>query len=209
MAMIGREAFEKLLKHKVTPQELEKIMWAYELSKQAHQGQVRDGGERYFEHPKNVTLILMTEFGVYDHEMIIASLLHDTVEDTYIFGDRNWHRLDMTFGPRVASLVRQLTKDKELSDAEKRQYVLSIVRSSEEDGEAVQLIKLADRLHNLRTIESCEIAKQHRVLEESIELFLPCAKRIGGRVYRKLYERCRVLQERCAPELASLLAQNK
>ena len=205
MPAIGRKEFEQVLRHKVTPDEFEKIMFAYVLAKAAHRGQMRDNGERYFEHPKSAALILVQEFGVYDSEMIIAELLHDTVEDTSIFGDREDVfdiRMTNIFGRRVAELVRALTKMKQFSEEQERKYALWIVESADED---VQLLKLADRLHNLRTIENCDFEKQRRILEESIAIYLPCAKRIGGIVFEKFYEQCRTLQNQAFLELAEKL----
>lgn len=205
---IGREAFESLLRHKVTPSELKKIMRAYRFAKHAHRGQKRDDGERYIEHPKEATRILFQEFGVYDAEMISAELLHDVPEDTYFLGgeqDADWDALTDNFGERVAYLVRAVTKSKSCATQEqKREYAEAIANGHDED---VQILKLADRLHNLRTLEACDREKQRRVLQESLEVYLPCAKRIGGAVYEQFFAQCAYLQEKYFPEFAHLLQQ--
>ena len=84
---VGREEFEKLLRFKMSPDNLKLVMKAYRMSKYGHRGQKRDSGERYFEHPKTVALIIAGEFKIYDHEVISAALLHDDVEDSFIFGN--------------------------------------------------------------------------------------------------------------------------
>lgn len=202
MAAIGRTQFEQLLRHKVTLEELKNIMLAYEHAKSAHDGQVRDGGGPFFEHPKCAALILIQEFGIYDADMIIAELLHDTLEESYVFGgDNETHieRLSMFFNDRVARLVREVTKDKELTAEQKRQYALRIAACGEED---VQILKLADRLHNLRTLEGCAPEKQARVLQETLEIYLPCAERLGGLIYEKLAAEREALTKRLSESAA-------
>ena len=85
---MGRFEFRDLLDWKVTPAQHAKIMTAYEDMQEAHYTQFRDDGERYVSHPKAVALILIDELKVYDADMIMAALLHDVPEDTYLFGDR-------------------------------------------------------------------------------------------------------------------------
>lgn len=171
LPMPGREEFRAKLVHKVSPRELKLIMLAYKFSKYGHRGQVRDGGGRYFDHPKAVALILIDELGYYDSEMIIAALLHDVVEDTYLF---DFEDIETIFGSRVENIVCLLTKDKDPAFKEaKRQYLSAIAQA--EDA-AVRIIKLADRLHNLRTLECCDEEKRARIVEETVEFYLPIAE---------------------------------
>lgn len=128
---------------------------AYNLLKYGHRNQKRDGGRRYFDHPKQVAIILYKEFGVRDAAVIIAALLHDIVEDTFILSLAAIERL---FGRRVAAMVRILSK------LPKKGYNPRL----EEFGEiGAWLIKLADNLHNTRTLGDCTPEKKIRKIAET------------------------------------------
>ena len=184
----GSEEFSKKLRHKVSPHELDFIMLAYRLSKYGHRDQARDDGERYFEHPKAVALILIDELQIYDAEMIIAALLHDLKEDTWML---EWRDIELIFGARVRELVHMLTKEPESSIKEKAEYLERIVVASEE----ARLIKLADRLHNVRTLSSCSPAKQARYLEETREFFIPLARATHPYLAEQIEKACAKITE--------------
>ena len=110
----------RLAKHTTNQSEIDTIMYAYDLSKAAHRPQVRDTGERYFEHPRDGVIIMLDELNWYDMEAIVGFLLHDVGEDAPIFGNRTKGydqfvkiartRIEKSFSPRIADIVIALTK---------------------------------------------------------------------------------------------------
>lgn len=146
---------------------------AYNTAKDAFREVKREGGERYFEHLRAVTLILIDHLRVKDYELIIAALLHDIVEDI-----PSWtvERVREEFGERVALLVQYLTKpgEKEYPTKEEQEYVYH--RRFHTAPRDFFLIKLADRLHNLLTLAVCSVEKQKRKIEETRRYYLPHAE---------------------------------
>lgn len=159
---VNRVSFLELLKLRVSDEELKTIEDAYTLSKYGHRNQLRDQGMRYFEHPKEVALILVDELGIYDSEMIVMALLHDIIEDTFILSD---HGLEKLFGKRVVEGLRYLTKTDTVEHYIKR------MTQCEDMG--VIIVKFADRLHNLRTLDGVTQEKRERKIKETQELYLP------------------------------------
>ena len=158
------------------PEDVENIQRAVELSKSAHQGQLRQSGEAYVTHPIAVARILTTLF--LDTQAIIAALLHDVVEDTSI----TIEDISSQFGKPVAELVEGLSKLDKLqfetvADAQAenfRKMLLAMARDVR-----VILIKLADRLHNMRTLDSVSREKSARIARETMEIYAPIANRLG------------------------------
>ena len=154
--------------------DLRPLQRAYEIAEAAHEGQRRRSGEPYITHPLAVTTIL-AELGM-DTTTLVAALLHDTVEDTptTLSGVRE------EFGEDVAHLVDGVTKlDKvkygESAEAETiRKMVVAMARDPR-----VLVIKLADRLHNMRTLRFLPPDKQERKARETLEIFAPLAHRLG------------------------------
>ena len=152
------------------------IRRAYDFSATAHAGQVRRSGEPYLQHPLAVAGILT--FLRLDVTAIVAGLLHDTVEDTVATQEE----LEKKFGKDVARLVDGVTKigkihfqSYEEKQAENfRKMVLSMA-----DDIRVVFIKLADRLHNMRTLAHLEESKQKQIAQETIEIYAPLANRLG------------------------------
>jgi len=149
---------------------------AYVYAMKAHGDQRRASGDPYFSHPIEVAAIL-TDLKL-DDATIAAALLHDTIEDT----DATRADIDQLFGPDIGALVEGLTKlkkldlvTKEAKQAENlRKLLLAIV-----DDVRVLLIKLADRLHNMRTLEYMPAASRRRTAEETLEIYAPLAGRMG------------------------------
>jgi guanosine-3',5'-bis(diphosphate) 3'-pyrophosphohydrolase len=149
---------------------------AYVYAMKAHGDQRRASGDPYFSHPIEVAAIL-TDLKL-DDATIAAALLHDTIEDT----DATRAEIDQLFGPDIGALVEGLTKlkkldlvTKEAKQAENlRKLLLAIV-----DDVRVLLVKLADRLHNMRTLEYMPPASRRRTAEETIEIYAPLAGRMG------------------------------
>lgn len=154
----------------------ELIMRAYCTVEDAFAGKFRENGERYFEHLRAVVLILIEHLRVHDHELIVAALLHDIVEDIPTW---SYDRVVREYGMRIANLVWWLTKpavDDEFEDeAERdRHYNEQMHQRAPRD---VVVIKLADRLHNLVTMWDVSAAKRKRKIIETESFYLPIAVR--------------------------------
>ena len=149
---------------------------AFIISYDAHRNQLRKSGHKYFEHPLEVAKIL-TGLKM-DYETIAAAILHDVAEDT----DYTIDRVEEEFGPNIASLADGVTKinDIKLLEFEERQaenfrkMLLSLVKDIR-----VIIIKFADRLHNMRTLEFLPEKKRHRIALETRAVYAPLAHRLG------------------------------
>src|SRR5436309_815466 len=158
---------------------------AYVYAMKAHGEQVRASGDPYFSHPLEVAGIL-TDLKL-DDATIAAALLHDTIEDT----TTTRAEIDQMFGPDIGALVEGLTKlnrldlvTKEATQAENlRKLLLAIA-----DDVRVLLVKLADRLHNMRTISHMPPAKRRRSAEETLDIYAPLAGRMGMHEMREELE---------------------
>jgi len=163
------------------PKDIERIRVAIEFSRSAHQGQIRQSGDPYVSHPIAVARVL-TPLHI-DAQAIIAALLHDVVEDTDVTSEQVAEK----FGKPVAELVEGLSKldriqfeTREDAQAENfRKMLLAMARDVR-----VILIKLADRLHNMRTLESMAPDKRERIARETMEIYAPIANRLGLNDFR-------------------------
>jgi guanosine-3',5'-bis(diphosphate) 3'-pyrophosphohydrolase len=178
------EMAERLLKKAAVylPEEsLSKIRRAYQLGALAHQGQTRKSGEAYITHPIAVAEILADQR--LDGEALCAAILHDALEDTTL--PRSY--IAETFGESVAEMVEGVTKldkiqfnNRQEADAESfRKMMLAMSRDIR-----VILIKLADRLHNMRTLESKSAESRRRIALETLEIYAPIAQRLGINVIK-------------------------
>lgn len=197
---IGREQFAALLQFQMTPANLKLVMKAYRFSKSGHKNQQRDNGVRYFEHPKSVALLLIQELGICDYEMIIAALLHDTVEDTFIFGsfEDAFDTIQEDFGPWVADCIRLLSKEK---IADKLQRDTRYLEGLHRADLRMKIIKIADRIHNLRELAHCTSVKKQHYLEETEAHYLPFVQEVmamvSGPLLRKLHEIHKEMEVTC------------
>src|SRR3989344_2358280 len=167
------EILDNILK-KYSPAETEIITRAFELAENAHQGQARHSGEDYIIHPLKVAQIL-ADLNL-DHETIAAALLHDVLEETLI----KFEELEKSFGPTVAFLVQAATKLHRVSYSGEKQYVENfskMILGTAKDIRVV-LIKLADRVHNLETLETFKGDKE-KISLETLEVYAPLASRLG------------------------------
>ena len=163
------------------PEELEVIQKAFEFANEAHKGVRRRSGEPYILHPIAVAKIVVSNIGL-GYKSIVAALLHDVVEDTHYTVEN----LKSLFGEKVATLVEGLTKIKTVLDNENKAEQKSIqaenfkrILLTLNDDARVVLIKLADRLHNCRTIEFMPEHKRDKILSETMFVFIPLAHRLG------------------------------
>ncbi len=176
---IGSKEFEQKLVGKMPPEHVRQVMLAYRLAKYGHRNQMRDDGKtRFFVHPKNAALILIDELEVFDPEMIIAELLHDMMEDSHLLiSDEEWSDVEFIFGKVVANYVALLTKD-----VAKEKYIKRLRASDEKS----QILKLVDRLHNVRSLKGCSRNKRRRKINETRRYFLPWARKISPYLYNEI-----------------------
>lgn len=151
---------------------------AYLFARDHHSGQFRQSGEPYICHPIEVAKLIIG-FG-FDNDSVIASLLHDIVEDTDVTLDE----LRMKFGQDIAALVDGVTKLGKIAYSSKEEQQMEYLRKmffAMANDIRVIVIKLADRLHNMRTLGACDNDKQLRISLETIEIFAPLSHRLGMR----------------------------
>ena len=174
----------KLLKVYLPQKEIELVWEAYRYSEKAHSGQKRIGGEAYISHPVSVACIA-SEFHL-DAASIQAALLHDVVEDTPSTGDD----IEKKFGSQVAKLVDGLSKLDKIhfaddTEAQAENFRKMLLAMSQDV--RVILIKLADRLHNMQTLEPLKPSKRKKISQETSDIYAPIANRLGlNNVYQEL-----------------------
>jgi len=188
---------------------------AYELAEECHRGQFRRSGDPYITHPLAVTVIL-AELGM-DVTTLVAALLHDTVEDTPL----TLSTIRADFGDDVAALVDGVTKLEKVKvgDAAEAETIRKMVVAMARDPR-VLVIKLADRLHNMRTLHHLKPEKQERTAKQTLEIYAPLAHRLGmntikweledrsfATLYPKRYDEIVRLVADRAPSRETFLAQ--
>lgn len=186
--VVAAEAFLVQLSTHLKPEDVELVRQAFVFSNKCHTGQVRKSGEPYITHPLAVAQILASWF--VDAQSLAAALLHDVMEDTGV------SKLELTekFGRQIAELVDGLSKldrlefqTREEAEAENfRKMLLAMARDVR-----VILVKLADRLHNMRTLDAMREDKRKRIAAETLEIYAPIANRIGlHRIFQELEDLC-------------------
>jgi GTP diphosphokinase / guanosine-3',5'-bis(diphosphate) 3'-diphosphatase len=173
--------FEDLLlnvkKYIYNEKEIKMITDAYNCAERMHEGQERESGEDYIQHPLNVALILSEIYA--DADTIAAALLHDVVEDTNIILED----IVMLFNKTVANLVDGMTKIKGMDFGSREEAIVAnrrkIIMTLNEDIRII-IIKLADRLHNMRTLWVKKEKKQKENAQETLDIFVPLAYHLGA-----------------------------
>lgn len=174
----------RLLKLYLNQEEIEQVWVAYRYAEKAHRGQTRKTGEPYITHPVSVACILAKLH--LDVPTLLAALLHDVVEDTGVASSE----IGEVFGKQVADLVDGLTKlDKvELQTATQAQAenFRKMLLAMSQDVRVI-LVKLADRLHNMQTLEAMKPEKKKRIARETLDIYAPIANRLGlNPIYQEL-----------------------
>ena len=166
----------KIIEKYMSKEEVDLVMKAYEYAKDMHKDQKRKSGEPYIIHPVNVAIIL-ADLDM-DIETIIAALLHDVVEDT----SATYDDVKKMFGEDVANIVDGVTKLNKLnyksSEAFQAENLRKMILAMNNDIRVI-IVKLADRLHNLRTLEYMNEEKRKQKAKETIEIYAPLAGRLG------------------------------
>ena len=158
------------------PDQIEKIEQAYHFGARAHEGQKRVSGEPYIYHPVEVASILADIH--MDHQTISAALLHDVIEDTSTVK----REISREFGKNVAELVDGVSKLTQITfdsveEAQAHNFRKMLMAMSNDI--RVILVKLADRLHNMRTLDALRPDKRRRIARETLEIYVPIAQRLG------------------------------
>lgn len=169
------ESLFSYLEPLITKEQMQRIIDGYEFAAEAHKKQKRRSGEPYIIHPIAVATILAKELEMSDNT-VIAAFLHDVVEDT----DHTIEEIQERFGDDVAKLVDAVTKRKKANYEYSKQVdnYRQILESVHYDVRAL-LIKLTDRLHNMRTLDSMSAAKQMKIAGETDYFYAPLANRLG------------------------------
>lgn len=170
------EVFKEKLKDKFSEKEIRELENIYLFAKKAHEGQERASHEPYILHPLNVALILI-DFNV-DFPTLAASLLHDVVEDTNVSIDT----IRDKFGKEIANLVDGVSKISQIKFLSLEEWKLESLRKvliAMASDFRVVFIKLADRLHNMRTLKYLPPEKRKEIAKETMEIYVPLAHRLG------------------------------
>ena len=170
------DLIEKVSTYIKDKSEIERIKKGYMYAKECHEGQYRKTGDPYITHPLNTAIILTTVYA--DSDTIIAGLLHDTIEDCGI----TYEEIEKEFGTSTAKLVYGVSKLGRINFSTENDYLIDyykkIIVGMSEDVRVI-IVKLADRLHNMRTLYALDLDKQKKIAKETIEIFAPIAHHLG------------------------------
>lgn len=171
-----KDLIEKASAYITDPEELKKIEQVYKYAYDKHDGQTRKSGGAYIEHPLNTAIILTSVYA--DTDTICAGLLHDVIEDC----DVSRLEVEEEFGPDIAALVYGVTKISKINFSTENdaliEYYKKIIVGMSEDVRVI-IIKLADRLHNMRTLWALPEEKQKAIAKETLEILTPIAHHLG------------------------------
>ncbi|MCH9784801.1 MAG: HD domain-containing protein, partial [Gammaproteobacteria bacterium] len=178
------DTFARQLADYLEPNQVDQVVRAYNFAEIAHTGQVRKSGEAYINHPLAVATIL-SEMRM-DHQCLMAALLHDVIEDTGVAKDQ----LGSEFDEQVAELVDGVSKlssmFKSRAEAQAENFQKMTLAMAKDI--RVILVKLADRLHNMRTLGHLDPERRRRIAKETLEIYAPIALRLGMNAIRIEFE---------------------
>ncbi|WP_096086706.1 RelA/SpoT family protein [Agaribacterium haliotis] len=183
--VLSIDNFAHRLSSYLEPAQITKVKRAYYYAEQAHLGQFRRSGEPYITHPLEVANILASIR--MDHQTLMAAMLHDVIEDCAIGKDA----VEKQFGPTVADLVdgvSKLAKIEYETQAEKQAENFQKMALAMAKDLRVVVIKLGDRLHNMRTLGVMPPEKKRRIAKETLEIYSPIAQRLGMNDWRVEFE---------------------
>ena len=167
---------EKLSTYIEDEEQIKIIHKAYLFALDKHDGQFRKSGEPYVQHPMNVALILTTIYA--DYETLSAGLLHDVLEDC----DCSVKEMEENFGINITKLVQGVTKLSKINFSTENEYLIDyykkIIVGMSEDVRVI-IVKLADRLHNMRTLWALAEDRQKAIAKEALEILAPIAHHLG------------------------------
>ena len=165
-------------------EDAEQVQHAYDFAAKAHDGQKRKSGEPYITHPV-AAAILLTHMKI-DVNIIMAALLHDVPEDTSV----TLEEIELEFGPDIAGMIRGITKLGKLKYRGVERYIENLWKMFVAMAEdiRVMIIKFADRVTNLATLEALPTKKRYRIALESLEIYAPIANRLGIGEFKSLLE---------------------
>jgi len=164
--------------------DVEMVELAYEFADEAHKGQMRKTGEPYIIHPLKTAHLLATMR--IDTSIVVAALLHDVPEDTNV----TLEDIEKNFGPDIAAMVRGITKLGKLKYRGVKRYIENLRKMFVAMAEdiRVMIIKFADRVHNLTTLDALPPKKRFRIALESLEIYAPIANRLGMGEFKSILE---------------------
>lgn len=174
----------KNLKKYCAETDIETVRLAYDFAAQAHSGQFRKSGEPYIVHPTTAAFILSQIQA--EPNIIIATLMHDVPEDTEV----TLEEIEKNFGADIANMINGITKLGKLKYRGMERYIENLRKLFVAMAEdiRVMIIKFADRIHNLSTLDSLPEKKRHRIALESMEIYAPIANRLGMGEFKSLLE---------------------
>ena len=165
-------------------EDIDMVRLAYDFAEKAHSGQTRKSGEPYIIHPV-ATAMILAHMRI-DPNIIVAALLHDVPEDTSV----TLQEIEKNFGPDIASIIKGITKLGKLKYRGVERYIENLRKMFVAMAEdiRVMIIKFADRVHNLSTIDALPPKKRYRIALESLEIYAPIANRLGIGEFKSLLE---------------------
>ena len=202
------EINELLIKAQYSQDDIEKIKEAFDFAKRLHSGQYRVSEEPYIIHPIEVVKILINL--KVDRNTLIAGFLHDILEDT----DTKPEEIEEKFGSDVLNLVQGVTKLSKLQFKSKEERQAENFRRmfiAMANDVRIIFLKLADRLHNMRTLNYMSVQKQQKIAQETLDIFAPLANRLGvGKIKAELEDlSLKYLHPDKYYEIAQLVSQKK
>ncbi|PIZ57038.1 hypothetical protein COY23_01980 [bacterium (Candidatus Torokbacteria) CG_4_10_14_0_2_um_filter_35_8] len=178
--------YQRLLKGIKDLPNKDRIISALDLAKKAHAGQKRDEGQDYFIHPVRVANTLVSDLSIKDSDLIVAAILHDTVEDT----DTTLQEIKGKFGEKVAYLVKKLTREKQDDEKEENKFAQKYKKFQElmKQSNKVRLLKACDLLDNLGSLPYRKDRGRRffRHVREAREMYLPLAKSVNTYIASKM-----------------------